>query len=557
MSTPLGEMLIQRGLLNADQLRIALREQNQHAQPLGQLVIKLGFLPETPVYEVLAEQFALPFLSSEQLIPHTTSPTLPWETLNSEQILPVGLDLQHRPGPTLKLATSRPNDLLQQDRVRALLPAAWRVQPCLATPQALTQAIAALNPQADAVDCYLGEIESSSTGSLDGHAIIGLVDALIHHAVDLKASDIHFEPAAHCLHIRLRIDGQMQPYRTLQRQTWRAVLVRLKVLGELDISETRLAQDGRLSFDHHGRPIDIRLSTLPTLHGENLVMRLLDRNKGILPLHRLGIPNDQTALLTRLLDRPDGLILLTGPTGSGKTTTLYALLQHLQSDRLHIMTLEDPVEYALPGIQQTLVDPPRLDFAQGVRAMLRQDPDVLLIGEIRDEQTAQMALRATQTGHQVFSTLHATDPFVALQRLQQLKIPLTALRGCLTAIINQRLVRTLCPDCTQASPISDDDRLYWPSADTEPMTTLYQPIGCPNCRDTGFRGRQLLLEILPYCHPALEALLDDQAHFSRSAQEVLAQQAGWRSLRESGLACVRAGLTTLAELKTAVALEGD
>lgn len=552
MKQPFGEMLLQRGVVNADQLRIALHEQSQHGQALGQLVIKLGFAQETPVYETLAEHFQLTFLPTERLLEHAPfHPCLGPSTIQTEQVLPLSLEHDQHHKPKLRIATSTPNDLFQQDRLRAQLPTQWEVQPVLVTPQALAQAIATHqsngHSRSDPVDQFLQQLEHHGLehsalghlGKVDGQAIMGLVNAIIHSALDLNASDIHFEPAAHCLRIRLRIDGQMQPYRSLQRQTWQAVLVRLKVLGELDISETRQAQDGRMSIEHQGRPIDIRMSTLPTLHGENLVLRLLDRNKGILPLAKLGIPAAQTALLMQLLERPSGLILLTGPTGSGKTTTLYALLQHLQSDRLHIMTLEDPVEYALPGIQQTLVDPPRLDFAQGVRAMLRQDPDVLLIGEIRDEETAQMALRATQTGHQVFSTLHATDPFVALQRLQQLKIPLAALRGCLTAIINQRLIRKSCPECAGSNTQST----------------------CRNCQGTGFRGRLLLLEILPYCHPALEPLLDDhhtdQHIFTRAEQERLANTAGWESLQSIGLQAVSDGKTTLAELKTAIALHSD
>jgi general secretion pathway protein E/type IV pilus assembly protein PilB len=322
--------------------------------------------------------------------------------------------------------------------------------------------------------------------------------------------------------------------------------VRLKVMAGLNIADTRSAQDGRISLHVSGRPVDFRVSTLPTLHGENIVLRILDRQKGLVPLGELGLPDTQLDLLKRMLARPEGLILVTGPTGSGKTTTLYSILGHINAEGINIMTLEDPVEYPMPMIRQTAVaDAARLDFANGVRAMLRQDPDVILVGEIRDEDTARMAFQAAMTGHQVYSTLHTSSAIGAIPRLLDIGILPDILAGNVIGIVAQRLVRCLCPACREARPAHDYEmRLLGLTLPSE-RPLLHEARGCPQCDFQGYRGRMAIMELLRM-DPELDELVARRAT-AREIREA-ASRKGFRPLADDGARRVLEGATTLDEL---------
>lgn len=541
LEQPIGQRLLTQQLITPDQLRIALQKQDTQPDLLGQILVRMGFIDEVRLTEVLSSHLGIPRVD---VLAHLPDPSyeekITLALAQREQCMAVDWDSQNA---TLTIALANPQDVIKTDRITRQLPAEWHLKWALSEVQSLAQAI-----------------EQRYRFHLERHAVehtqqdlsaIKLSQNLLAESLANGASDIHLEPEAHSLRIRLRIDGLLTTLRLLPKQDWPALLVRLKLMGGMDISETRQAQDGRMTFEHAGKTVDIRLSTLPGLYGENLVLRLLDRNKGILPLHQLGLNTTQLTLIERLLAQPEGLILITGPTGSGKTTTLYALLQALQDDTRHIMTLEDPVEYALPGIRQSAIDPPRLDFASGIRAMLRQDPDILLIGEIRDEATAQMALRAAHTGHRVLSTLHASSPLTALPRLQQLGLPLAALRGSLTGILAQRLVRKLCPNCRLSYTASPQENQQLGLSPERPLT-LFTHQGCHACQQRGYRGRLPLLEILPFTD-ALNPLLDDHANADWAALEPLAQASGWQKLADIGKQHVIHGNTSLAELWRVIA----
>jgi type IV pilus assembly protein PilB len=323
------------------------------------------------------------------------------------------------------------------------------------------------------------------------------------------------------------------------------------VMSKMNIAETRAPQDGRISATMSGRVIDFRVSSLPTTHGENLVLRILDRQKGIVPLDKLGLEDAQLELLKRMIARPEGIILVTGPTGSGKTTTLYSILNHVNSDAVNIMTLEDPVEYPLTLIRQTSVsEAAKLDFANGVRAMMRQDPDKILVGEVRDADTAEMAFRAAMTGHQVFSTLHTNSAVGAIPRLLDIGIVPDVMTGNIIGVIAQRLVRKLCRTCRQSySPDAKERRLLGYKA--AESATLYRAVGCEQCDYQGYRGRTAIIEILK-----IDAGIDELIARRATTREILmaAHENGFRTLADDGVRLVRGGVTGLEELMRVVDL---
>jgi type II secretory ATPase GspE/PulE/Tfp pilus assembly ATPase PilB-like protein len=327
--------------------------------------------------------------------------------------------------------------------------------------------------------------------------------------------------------------------------------VRLKVMAKMNIAETRAPQDGRISATMSGRTVDFRVASLPTTHGENLVLRILDRQKGIVPLDKLGLEEQQLELLRRMISRPEGIILVTGPTGSGKTTTLYSILNHINSDGVNVMTLEDPVEYPMTLIRQTSVsDAAKLDFANGIRAMMRQDPDVILVGEIRDQETAEMAFRAAMTGHQVYSTLHTNSAAGAFPRLLDIGIVPDILAGNIIGILGQRLVRRLCRTCRQAYEPDLRERKLLGLGPTE-EGLAYRSVGCEQCDYQGYKGRQSIVELLKI-DPAIDELVARRA----TAREIVtaARAAGFRTLADDGVRLVRAGVTSLDEVMRVVDL---
>ncbi|MDC9728762.1 MAG: type II secretion system ATPase GspE [Methyloprofundus sp.] len=381
--------------------------------------------------------------------------------------------------------------------------------------------------------------------STDDAPIIRLINAILTEAIKDQASDIHIEPCEEHLRVRFRVDGILREVLILQKALTSLVVSRIKVMAKLDIAEKRLPQDGRISLKIAGHAIDLRVSTLPSGHGERVVMRLLDKQAGRMDVSSMGMLEADQKHFTKLLNYPHGIILVTGPTGSGKTTTLYAGLTQLNETERSIMTIEDPIEYHLDGISQTAVNAKiEMDFSRGLRAILRQDPDIVMVGEIRDAETAQIAVQASLTGHLVLSTLHTNTAIGAIARLADMGIEPFLLSSSVLGVLAQRLVRTLCPDCKEAYIADDKTRQIMDLAlDHEPLT-LYKPIGCLNCHQRGFQGRMGIYELIQIDSDMRSAI---HSHASASELELIARRQSL-SIRHNGFEQVKAGLTSIDEV---------
>jgi type II secretory ATPase GspE/PulE/Tfp pilus assembly ATPase PilB-like protein len=376
--------------------------------------------------------------------------------------------------------------------------------------------------------------------------VVRLVDALLTDAVKHDASDVHFEPEASFLRIRYRIDGILRQIRALHKTYWAAMAVRMKVMSGMNIAETRAPQDGRISINISGRAVDFRVASQPTIHGENIVLRILDRQKGIVPLDKLGLDEQQMSLMKLMVARPEGIILVTGPTGSGKTTTLYSVLNHINEEGVNIMTLEDPVEYPMAMIRQTSVaESAKLDFANGIRSMMRQDPDIILVGEIRDADTAEMAFRAAMTGHQVYSTLHTNSALGAIPRLLDIGVLPDIMAGNIIGIVAQRLVRRLCTHCRKPYPAEAHECKLIGIASGQPAPIIYRAAGCDHCEYQGYRGRIAIMELLRLDHD-LDDLISRRAPLREIRNQALAK--GFRTLADDGLRRVIDGSTSIEEV---------
>ena len=553
-----GSILMANGVVSGDQMRIALTEQKRCQEPLGRILVRLGFASDGVVRDVLAGVHGHDRVDlSKIVIDGDAVKLIPREIALRYRILALTHDEEAR---RLTVATSDPLNVIAQDQVRALFETGVEIRPLLAGEVELDKAIERFYGHELSIDGILAEIETGEIdrGSLeaeqDGYSqpVVRLVNALLSDAVKRDASDIHFEPTQQFLRIRYRIDGVLRQIRSLHRDHWAATAVRLKVMASMNIAERRAPQDGRISLSISGRPIDFRVSSLPTTNGENIVLRVLDRSRGIVQLDRLGLHEDAFDGLRRMMSRPEGIILVTGPTGSGKTTTLYSMLGHLDTESVNIMTLEDPVEYPMERIRQTSVsEVAGLTFASGVRSLLRQDPDIILIGEIRDSETAEMAFRAAMTGHRVFSTLHSNSAAGAVARLVETGVPSTVMAGNIIGILGQRLVRRLCVHCREPhGPTRHEARLLG-IADDVTIPTLFRARGCDRCGHQGYSGRIALMELLRF-----DADVDELVARRATTREIskAATAKGFRTLAEDGVRRVIEGLTSLEEASRVVDL---
>ncbi|MBB5193114.1 type II secretory ATPase GspE/PulE/Tfp pilus assembly ATPase PilB-like protein [Silvimonas terrae] len=537
----LATLLLDCGLIDADVLAVAQAEQLHSGLALGPQLLALGLVDETRLAHAMADFAGETEAAPSRLEPDPAAVALMPENMAREwQVCPVAW--QAHVG-VLLLALSTPKPLTALDRLRWQLAGVRALRVCYVAQSTLQSWQDACYPRQLQIDPLLAALDAGDTQGA-ANPVAQLVQQLLDHALHQRASDVHFEPEAAFVRIRYRVDGVMVPVRILHSRFWSPMLVRLKGLAGMDITETRRAQDGRFSL---ASGVDIRAASLPVVHGENLVLRLLERNRALLQLHELGLSEQALAALQALIRRPAGLILLTGPTGSGKTSTLYSILAHLNSSMVNIMTLEDPVEYKLAGVRQSAAgDSGLADFADGVRALLRQDPDIILIGEIRDTPTAQAAIRAAMTGHLVLATLHANSAAGALPRLLDLGISAALMADNLLGVIAQRLVRKLCVHCRKAIPAAELPQ--HPVALGE-QPTVFAAVGCPRCDGRGYRGRLAIMEQLLLTPERVDLLLQP-AH--RRAALAQARQTGYRSLQDEVAACVAAGLTDLAEAQRVV-----
>ena len=553
----LCEILVNKGIITRDQLEIALVEQKNSREQPGRILVRLGFVTEAIIHDVIGGVFGQTRVDLRSIVADSEAiAMIPEEMARRLRVVPVSYDALHR---VLKVALADTFDIVALDRISTHLGGAAEVVPVLAAEADIENSIDRFYGYELSVDGILNEIE---TGELDyrslaaqsneySQPVVRLVNALLSDAVKRGASDIHFEPEQGFLRFRYRIDGVLRQVRSLHKNYWSALAVRVKVMAGLDIAESRLPQDGRISLIMSGRQVDFRVSTLPTLHGENIVLRVLDRQKGIVALDQLGLGEADLAALKGMVERPEGLILVTGPTGSGKTTTLYSILQYLNSESINIMTLEDPVEYPTSMIRQTSANAAaRFGFADGIRSILRQDPDIILVGEIRDEDTAAMAVRAAMTGHQVFTTLHSNSAVGAIPRLLDIGVRPEILAGNIIGAIAQRLVRRLCDDCKKPAEIQRPQPANC-VRDADDRLIVYRPVGCPACAGQGYRGRMALMEILPF-DPDMDELIARRG----TSRELhgMAVAKGFRPLAESGKNSVIQGKTSLAEVARVVDL---
>lgn len=548
----LGEILIDEGVITHDQLNIALTEQKKVDLPLGKLLVNLGFATEAIMRSALGEALEQDSVDLSNVVPDPEAIKLiDSETARKHKVIP--LNYNSLTG-ALTIAMSDTFNLFTLDRIRIQIGQHVEITPVLAGETEISSAIDQFYGYELSIDGILREIETGEAdytnyqGDIEEYSqpLVRLVDVMMADAVKRGASDIHFEPEESFLRIRYRIDGVLRQIRSLHKTYWSAIAVRLKVMADMNIAETRSPQDGRISRIIVGRQIDFRVASQPTIHGENIVLRVLDREQGVIPLDGLELPEESMRLLKLMMARPEGLILVTGPTGSGKTTTLYSLLNHMSTEKVNIMTLEDPVEYPFPLIRQTSVsEMAGMNFADGIKSLLRQDPDIILVGEIRDEDTAEMAFRAAMTGHQVYSTLHTNSAVGALPRLRDIGIIPEIMAGNIIGVVAQRLVRKLCKYCKESYQPSRNEYLMLSNRDGIRPKEIFRAKGCQACENTGYKGRMALMEILK-----MNSDLDDMLAHGATTKEIkeAAYQQGFFSLADDGIRHVLDGITSIEEV---------
>ncbi len=549
--------MVQQGLITQDQLRIALIEQDQNNLPLGKQLVRLGFVSESMVRDLVAHTIGQESIDLSAVVADIDALSMvPEDFSRRYHVLPVSYDDASK---IMVVAMADMFNVVALDQLRAMLGGQIQLKPVLAAEAQLEEFIDQFYGYELSVDGILREIETgeidyqslSENGNEYTQPVVRLVGALLMDAVKRGASDIHFEPEYAFLRIRYRVDGVLQQVRSLHKTYWPGVAVRLKVVSGMDIAETRSPQDGRLNMNLCGRPIDFRVSTHPTINGENIVLRVLDREKSIIPLERMGLRTNTLDELKFMMTRPEGIVIVTGPTGSGKTTTLYSLLSHLNTEAVNIMTLEDPVEYPVTMMRQTSVaEVNKVDFANGIRSIMRQDPDIILVGEIRDEDTATMAFRAAMTGHQVFSTLHTNSALGTFPRLLDIGISPEIMAGNIIGVVAQRLVRVLCPHCKEAVKPSDDERKILGVSQSEAVQ-IFRHKGCKRCGFTGFRGRMAIIELLRV-DSDMDALIARRAHLDELRK--LALQKGFVTLADDGVRRILEGYTSIDEVMRVIDL---
>lgn len=534
----LGERLVAADLISKQQLDEGLTLQRQTGKNLGETLVGLGYLEEDTLVRVLCEQSGVPFFSEDSLHPEpAVAIAMPEEVARLYTAIPI-----RQQGGRLWVAMANPFDIAA---VTALERATGKAIKVAAAPRGaiekwLDEVAEPLAPAGHA--SMVPEVAMAE--SPENSTIAQIVDEILQRGVFLQATDIHIEPLENTIRVRYRVDGVLQQGKPLPRALISGLVTRLKIISNLNIAESRLPQDGRFRFSASGSEVDVRLSTFPTLHGEDVVLRLLDRTRVALDLASLGISAPDLALFRTLMARPHGMIAVTGPTGSGKTTTLYSALAELNREERCIITLEDPIEYELHGIRQSQVNPRAgLTFAHGLRSMLRHDPDTILVGEMRDKETVQIGLSAALTGHLVLTTLHTNTAAGTIPRLIDMGAEPFLLSSTLLLLVSQRLVRKLCAACREpiALPAVNAARFGLQNH------TVYAAVGCPECRGTGYRGRTGIFELLPVTPDIVSAI-----HDRRSAEDI--QRLSPRgNLFADGLERVKAGLTSLDELMRVIA----
>jgi len=551
----LGDLLIQQGLLTDEQLKIALDEQKRTGRKLGRVFVESGYVTEAGISQALARQLRIPFIELKSFTPRADLiKLLPEAPARRVRALVLG----EMPDGRLQIGMSDPTDLQAYDEITRLV--RREIELAVVTESELlamvdrvyhrgeqiTGLARELTAELGDVPIEFGDLLGMNPGAEDA-PVVKLLQTVFEEAMRLRASDIHFEPQEKALRIRFRIDGVLHIQTEADAKISSAVALRLKLMSGLDISEKRLPQDGRFNIKVRANPVDVRISTLPTQFGESVVMRLLNQNTGLLELDRIGMPERVLERFRHALKRPSGMVLVTGPTGSGKTTTLYAALNELNSPEKKVITVEDPVEYRLSGLNQVQVhEKIDLSFSRVLRTVLRQDPDIVLIGEMRDQETAEIGMRAAMTGHLVLSTLHTNDAVSTPIRLLDMGVPRYMVALSVHMVVAQRLVRVICGNCRETYTLtpSEHEWLRYELGDQVDSHAFHHGRGCTHCANTGYQGRTGVYEFLEMSDRVVEAINhEDPGEFMRVAR----QQMAGETLRRDAVRLVLAGQTTVAE----------
>ena len=555
----LGDLLIAAGTITQEELEKGLALQKEQKGRLGEVLISNGIITEQQLIEALQMQLGIEFVDLTKInIPTELAQVVPKNIAKQYTVVPIRAVKDE-----LYLAMSDPLNFYAIEEVRKAV--RRKVVPVLATKDAIEHSIQILygnEGAARAIEEMRREAGAAETApeadtaftsnqlgddSVSSAPTIRLVNSIIERAVLERASDIHLEPHETELLVRMRIDGIMQDILTVPRDLQNSVLSRLKIMAGLNIAERRVPQDGRFNVRVKDKNIDLRISTLPTVYGEKIVARLLDKSGGRIALEAIGLTEEGLAAIKNLLKYRNGVILVVGPTGSGKTTTMYSMIHEINTRDVNLVTLEDPVEYNIEGVNQVQINEKvGLTFASGLRSILRQDPDIIAVGEIRDGETADIAMRAAITGHVVLSTIHTNDAVGTIERLEDIGVEPYLVASAMRGMVSQRLLRKICPNCKQAYTATEEELRDLDIPD-EVGLTLYRGKGCPNCFNTGYRGRTAVVEVMTL-NSRIRRLISERAPRSAIEEELHKPESGFVSLRESAINLAREGVTTASEI---------
>jgi len=551
---PIGERLVERGLISRDQLEIAVKIQkdNKQSAMIGAILVEMGFITESALGEVLTESTGIErFDPKSTIIDPALIKQVPKEVAVRFKAVPILLE-----DKSVYVAMTDIYNVLAIDRIQRYFPKNYKMSPVHCSETDLVEIINNYYDYELSIDGVLREMEAMMgnyddliriSGEQDGYInpTVRLIDALLVDAIQKGASDLHFEPEGKFVRLRYRIDGKLRLVRSFHKDYWPAIAVRIKIISEMNIAETRNPQDGRITYNVLGREIAFRVATQPTVHGENIVLRVLDKHKALLRMDQLGYSEGNIKKLSKALKRPEGIIILTGPTGSGKTTTLYTMLSHVNTSDVNIMTLEDPVEYNLPMIRQSNIkEGTGMNFVDGIRSIMRQDPDIIFVGEVRDNETATMALRAAMTGHQVYTTLHTNDAIGVIPRLVDIGLKPSLMAGNIIACVAQRLARKLCDACKEKRSATEEESKIL-GFDSKKPPEVYQAKGCEKCNYTGYKGRIAISEVI-----VIDETIDELIATSATRAEITRylEKSGFVNMADDGVDKVIKGVTDLTEL---------
>ncbi|MCX7966728.1 MAG: GspE/PulE family protein [Syntrophorhabdaceae bacterium] len=554
----LGEILIEAQKITEAELQKALLEQKKYGEKLGKIIVKMGLLTENELIQTISRQLGIPVVRLDKIdIPREILRLIPEDVCKTYMVLPV-----ERRFNVLKLAMVDPLDINAMDEISKTV--RLELEPCIATEgemkRALEKYYGARSIMHETLEMIKGmeekeeeeeeEEEAKVVEAIEDEPVIKLVNSIISQAIQDSASDIHIEPMEKDMRIRMRIDGKLREVPSPQKKMFLPMVSRIKIMSGMDIAKTRIPQDGRFDIQEGMKEVSVRVSTFPSIFGEKVVMRLLDKSSALYGIDRLGLFDKDKVKITNVLKRPYGFIMATGPTGSGKSTTLYAILTSMNTPEKNIITLEDPVEYTIEGITQSQINPKAgLTFDTGLRAILRQDPDVIMVGEIRDAETASIATHAALTGHIVLSTFHTNDAAGALTRFVEMGIEPFLVASSVTCVIAQRLIRRICEECKEA---------YYPSMTVlnsigiKEQVTFYRGKGCPACRNTGYKGRVGAFEVL---------IVDDDIRelvIKKASSEEIKNKAlenGMTLIKDDAIRKAILGITTIEEAMTLTQLD--